>query len=61
MAVGEGELVAVVGVVGSGKSSLIQTCLGEMQRDEGRVRKKVRENIIYYHFVSRVSRFSLSD
>ncbi|KAL4216368.1 hypothetical protein ACF0H5_024095 [Mactra antiquata] len=35
--VNDGELVAVVGTVGSGKSSLISACLGEMERLRGRV------------------------
>lgn len=33
----EGELVCVVGRVGSGKSSLVQALLGEMERDTGRI------------------------
>ncbi len=33
--VGAGELVAVVGVVGAGKSSLIQALLGEMNKTGG--------------------------
>ena len=32
MHIEDGELVAVVGHVGTGKSSLIQACLGEMER-----------------------------
>lgn len=32
---GRGELVAVVGAVGSGKSSLVSACLGEMLRSNG--------------------------
>jgi ABC-type multidrug transport system fused ATPase/permease subunit len=35
--VNPGELVCVVGRVGSGKSSLVQAMLGEMERDGGRV------------------------
>jgi ABC-type hemin transport system ATPase subunit len=35
--VGPGELVCVVGRVGSGKSSLVQALLGEMEREGGRV------------------------
>lgn len=34
-AAGQGELVAVVGAVGSGKSSLVSACLGEMLRSNG--------------------------
>ena len=36
----EGELVAVVGPVGSGKSSLVSALLGEMHREAGRVSVK---------------------
>ncbi|TKR94143.1 hypothetical protein L596_008469 [Steinernema carpocapsae] len=37
MAVGEGELVAVVGEVGCGKSSLVAALLGEMTKESGSV------------------------
>ena len=37
MSVPTGHLVAVVGQVGCGKSSLLSAILGEMQRQEGRV------------------------
>jgi ABC-type multidrug transport system fused ATPase/permease subunit len=37
LAVGPGELVAVVGRVGAGKSSLVSALLGEMERASGRV------------------------
>ena len=37
----EGELVAVVGAVGSGKSSLLAAILGELERHNGRVNTKV--------------------
>ena len=47
MEIKEGELVAVVGIVGSGKSSLIQACLGEMHKTNGRVRKKVTHSLIH--------------
>ncbi|XP_033725267.1 LOW QUALITY PROTEIN: multidrug resistance-associated protein 1-like [Pecten maximus] len=40
MKVNEGELVAVVGLVGSGKSSLLSALLGEMSRIQGRVKLK---------------------
>ncbi|PWN53455.1 putative YOR1-ABC transporter [Violaceomyces palustris] len=33
----KGELVAIVGPVGSGKSSLLQACIGEMRKTSGRV------------------------
>ncbi len=36
-----GELVAVVGHVGAGKSSLIQALLGEMDKTQGQVSVKV--------------------
>lgn len=38
----QGSLVAVVGTVGSGKSSLISAFLGEMDKITGRVNTKVR-------------------
>ncbi|WAR29796.1 MRP1-like protein [Mya arenaria] len=41
--IGEGELVAVVGPVGCGKSSFISACLGEMNREEGSVTVKERK------------------
>jgi ATP-binding cassette subfamily C (CFTR/MRP) protein 1 len=37
----QGSLVAVVGTVGSGKSSLISAFLGEMDKITGRVNTKV--------------------
>lgn len=40
----EGSLVAVVGVVGSGKSSLLSSILGEMIKVSGRVKRKVHLN-----------------
>ena len=39
--VSEGSLVAVVGTVGSGKSSLLSALLGEMVKVKGRVNRKV--------------------
>ena len=36
-----GELVAVVGQVGAGKSSLIQALLGEMEKTDGQISVKV--------------------
>lgn len=41
----KGELVAVVGVVGSAKSSLLSAILGEMTRSSGKV--KVRGSVAY--------------
>lgn len=40
--VNKGSLVAVVGTVGSGKSSLLSALLGEMDKINGRVNSKVR-------------------
>lgn len=37
----QGQLVAIVGTVGSGKSSLISAVLGEMEKLNGRVNTKV--------------------
>lgn len=42
MKVKPSELVAVVGHVGAGKSSLIQALLGEMEKISGTVSLKVR-------------------
>lgn len=39
-----GSLVAVVGHVGSGKSSLLSAVLGEMEKKNGNVTVKVRHN-----------------
>jgi len=39
--VADGELVAVVGTVGSGKSSLISACLGEMEKLSGQATLRV--------------------
>ena len=48
-----GQLVAVVGHVGAGKSSLISALLGEMEKMTGRVSVKVTNNsvplLIYVH------------
>lgn len=41
MSIPEGSLVAVVGHVGSGKSSLLSALLGEMDKLEGTVAVKV--------------------
>ena len=45
LSVKKGELVAVVGRVGSGKSSLLSAILGEMTRKKGHV--KLRGNVAY--------------
>jgi ABC-type multidrug transport system ATPase subunit len=41
MDIPDGQLVAVVGQVGAGKSSLISAMLGEMKKLQGRVNVKV--------------------
>lgn len=41
MSIKRGDLVAVVGVVGSGKSSLMQALMGEMMKRQGSVKIKV--------------------
>jgi ABC-type Mn2+/Zn2+ transport system ATPase subunit len=38
----DGQLVAIVGAVGSGKSSLLSAILGEMIKVSGKVKRKVR-------------------
>lgn len=57
--VGHGQLVAVVGHVGSGKSSLVSAMLGEMNKKEGRVTVNVR--ILNEHFKRTKSQYKLSD
>ena len=42
-----GQLVAVVGIVGSGKSSLLSALLGDMQRVEGDANLNGEEKIAY--------------
>ena len=39
----KGSLVAVVGAVGAGKSSVCSAILGEMEKQSGRVNVKVRD------------------
>ena len=46
-----GELVAVVGPVGSGKSSLISSLLGEMDKVKGVVTVKVIVMYLYTHYL----------
>ncbi len=43
MDIKQGSLVAVVGSVGSGKSSLMAAMLGEMEKLKGQVNLKVRK------------------
>lgn len=43
----QGQLVAVVGTVGSGKSSLLSAFLGEMDKLSGRVNTKVNNVEIF--------------
>ena len=45
MSVPEGKLVAVVGQVGSGKSSLVSALLGDMEVMAGQVRSRVRTQL----------------
>jgi len=42
LSVPDGSLVAIVGVVGSGKSSLLSAMLGELEKASGRVNTRVR-------------------
>lgn len=47
----EGSLIAVVGQVGCGKSSLLSALLGEMDKKEGYVVVKVSEELFSYLWV----------
>jgi len=49
--ISSGQLVAVVGTVGTGKSSLVSAFLGEMEKVSGRVNTKV-SIYIYIIFVN---------
>ena len=51
MEVPDGALVAVVGSVGSGKSSLLSAILGEMEKLKGSVNVKVSQCECYSHQV----------
>jgi ABC-type hemin transport system ATPase subunit len=48
--VGRGRLVAVVGPVGAGKSSLLSAMLGEMETVAGHVNISVRTSLIFSAF-----------
>lgn len=52
MRIPEGALVAVVGHVGSGKSSLLSALLGEMEKQEGNVSIKVQTQATYLKTVA---------
>ena len=43
----QGQLIAIVGVVGSGKSSLLNAILNEMELISGRVNIKSNKSIAY--------------
>lgn len=43
--VGRGQLVAVVGSVGAGKTSLLSAVLGEMEKQSGRINSAVSEQL----------------
>jgi ABC-type transport system involved in cytochrome bd biosynthesis fused ATPase/permease subunit len=45
----KGKLVAVVGQVGSGKSSLLSAILGEMEKLEGRIVVQVGSFFFFSH------------
>ena len=49
MTVKDGSLLAVVGQVGAGKSSLISAFLGEMEKLEGQVNIRVSISILLIH------------
>ena len=47
------QLVAIVGSVGSGKSSLISAFLGEMDKINGRVNTKVNFQLLFFLFINK--------
>lgn len=51
MSIPEGSLVAVVGHVGSGKSSLLSALLGEMDKLEGTVAVKVAAFALSHKYI----------
>ncbi|KAL4216369.1 hypothetical protein ACF0H5_024096 [Mactra antiquata] len=55
----QGELVAVVGTVGSGKSSLISACLGEMEKLRGQV--TIKGSIAYVPQEAWIQNMTLRD
>ncbi|XP_052786369.1 multidrug resistance-associated protein 1-like isoform X1 [Mya arenaria] len=57
--VNDGELIAVVGPVGSGKSSLISACLGEMEKLSGQV--SLRGKIAYVPQEAWIQNMTLRD
>ena len=55
LCVKEGSLVAVVGSVGSGKTSLLSALLGEMVKVKGQVKVKVRDVFVRMRWVTFVA------
>ena len=48
LTVDEGQLIAVVGQVGMGKTSLLSAILGEMEKVQGRVNVKVGRSSCFH-------------
>jgi len=55
VSVGSGQLIAVVGMVGCGKSSLLSAMLGEMEKVKGSVNLKV--NLTTGRYIIIISEF----
>ena len=56
-----GELIAVVGQVGAGKSSLISALLGEMEKTNGHVALRVWDTELFSNNYTNNVSFSLCD
>ena len=51
MEISEGSLVAIVGTVGSGKTSLVSALIGELFKISGKVMCRVRNDFYLYIYI----------